>query len=48
MSQGLEPEDDVLTTHMLVSSIFKQLRTFVVVPDILSKFLKIENVFFFR
>ena len=34
--------------RMLVSGIFKQLRTFVVVPDVLSKFLKIENVFFFR
>ena len=34
--------------RMLVSGIFKQLRTFVVVPDVLSKFLKIENLFFFR
>ena len=34
--------------RMLVSGIFKQLRTFVVVPDVLSKFSKIENLFFFR
>ena len=33
---------------MLVSGIFKQLRTFVVVPDVISKFSKIENLFFFR
>ena len=48
--RGLEPGDDVLTTGdtMLVSGIFKQLRTFVVVPDVLSKFSKIENLFFFR
>ena len=39
--RDLEPEDDVFT-------IFKQLRTFVVVPDVLSKFSKIENLFFFR
>ena len=32
----------------LVSGIFKQLTTFVVVPDVLSKFLKIDNLFFFR
>ena len=31
-----------------VSAIFKQLRAFVVVPDVLSKFSKIENLFFFR
>ena len=31
--------------RMLVSGIFKQLRT-VVVPDVLSKFSKIGNVFF--
>ena len=36
------------STRMLVSGIFKQLRTFVVVPDVLSKFSKIGNVFFFR
>ena len=48
--RGLEPGDDVLTTGdtMLVSGIFKQLRTFVVVPDVLSKFSKTENLFFFR
>ena len=34
--------------RMLVSGIFKQLRTFVVVPDDLSKFSKIENLFIFR
>ena len=34
--------------RMLVSGIFKQLRTFVVVPDVLSKFSKTENLFFFR
>ena len=34
--------------RMLVSGIFKQLRTFVVIPDVLSKFSKIENLFFFR
>ena len=33
---------------MLVSGIFKQLRTFIVVPDVLSKFSKIRNLFFFR
>ena len=33
---------------MLVSGIFKQLRTFVVVPDVLSKFSEIESLFFFR
>ena len=37
--RDLEPGDDVLT-------IFKQLRTFVVVPDVLSKFSKIENIIF--
>ena len=36
------------STRMLVSGIFKQLRTFVVVPDVLSKFSKIGNVFFLR
>ena len=36
------------STCMLVSGIYKQLRTFIVVPDVLSKFSKIENVFFFR
>ena len=39
--RDLEPGDDVFT-------IFKQLRTFLVVPDVLSKFSKIENLFFFR
>ena len=34
--------------RMLVSGIFKQLRTFVVVPDVLSKFSEIESLFFFR
>ena len=32
----------------LISGIFKQLRTFVVVIDVLSKFSKIGNLFFFR
>ena len=32
---------------ILVRGIFKQLRTFVVVPDVLSKFSKIENLFSF-
>ena len=34
--------------RMLDSAIFKQLRTFVVVRDVLSKFSTIENLFFFR
>ena len=34
-------------TRLPVSAIFKQLRTFVVVPAVLSKFSKIENLFFF-
>ena len=34
------------STRMLVSSSFKQLRTFVIVPDVLIKFSKIRNVFF--
>ena len=34
--------------RMLVSGIFKQLRTFVVVPDVLNKFSEIESLFFFR
>ena len=33
---------------MLVSGIFQQRRTFVFVPDVMSKFSKIENLFFFR
>ena len=47
--RGLEPGDDVLTTGdtVLVSGIFKQLRTFVVVPDVLSKFSKTVNLSFF-
>ena len=32
-------------TPMLVSGIFIKLRTFVDVPDVLSKFSKVENVF---
>ena len=49
--RGLEPGDDVSQLEMkrvLVSGIFKQLRIFVVVPDVLSEFSKIENLFFFR
>ena len=43
------PGDDVLTTtHMLVSGIFRQLTTFVVVLDVVTKFAKIGSVFFFR
>ena len=43
------PGDDVLTTtHMLVSGIFRQLKTFVFVLDFLTKFSKIGSVFFFR
>ena len=43
------PGDDVLTTtHMLVSGIFRQLTTFVVVRDVVTRFLKIGSVFFFR
>ena len=41
--------DDVLTTtHMLVSGIFRQLTTFIVVRDVVTRFLKIGSVFFFR
>ena len=36
------------STRMLINGIFKQPRTLVVVPDVLSKFSKIGNVFFFR
>ena len=40
------PGDDVLTTaHMLVSGIFRQLKTFVVLLDFLTKFSKIGSVF---
>ena len=35
-------------TPMLVSGIFIKLRTFVHVPDVLRRFSKIGNVFFFR
>ena len=43
------PGDDVVTTtHMLVSGIFRQLTTFVVVLDVVTKFSKIGSVFFFR
>ena len=43
------PGDDVLTTtHMLVSGIFRQLATFVVVLDVVTRFSKIGSVFFFR
>ena len=44
-----ESGNDVFTTtHMLVSGIFRQLKTFVVVLDVLTKFSKIGSVFFFR
>ena len=43
------PGDDVLTTtHMLVSGIFRQLTTFVVVLDVVTRFSKIGSVCFFR
>ena len=43
------PGDDVLTTtHMLVSGIFRQLTTFVVVLDVVTRFSKIGSAFFFR
>ena len=43
------PGYDVLTTtHMLVSGIFRQLTTFVVVLDVVTRFSKIGSVFFFR
>ena len=43
------PGDDVLTTkHMLVSGIFRQLTTFVVVLDVVTRFSKRGSVFFFR
>ena len=43
------PGDDVFTTtHMLVSGIFRQLTTFVVVLDVVTRFSKIGSVFFFR
>ena len=35
------------STRMLINGIFKQPRILVVVPDVLSKFSKIGNVFFF-
>ena len=35
-------------TPVLVSGIFIKIRTFVHVPDVLSRFSKIGNVFFFR
>ena len=41
--------DDVLTTTlMLVSGIFRQLTTFVVVLDVVTRFSKIGSAFFFR
>ena len=36
------------STRVLVSGIFKRLRSFVVVSDVLSKFSKIGKVLFFR
>ena len=48
--RGLEPRDSLQlakrSTRMLVSSSFKQLRTFVIVSDVLIKFSKIRNIFF--
>ena len=49
--RGLEPGDDVLTTcHKTLASqrYLQAAEAFVVVPDVLSKFSKIENLFFFR
>ena len=49
MGKKSGPGDDVVTTtHMLVSGIFRQLTTFVVVLDVVTKFSKIGSVFFFR
>ena len=43
------PGDGVLTTtHILVSGIFRQRTTFIVVLDVVTKFSKIGSVFFFR
>ena len=36
------------STRMLVSGIFKELRTFVVIPGVLGEFSKIGYVFSFR
>ena len=48
--RGLELRDSLQlakqSTRMLVSSSFKHLRTFVIVPNVLIKFSKIRNVFF--
>ena len=38
----------IIIIIVLGSGIFKKVRTFFVVPDVLSKFSKIGNVFFFR
>ena len=43
----LEPGDDVPTTCKAINT-HSQLGTFVVVPDVLRKFSKIGNAFFFR
>ena len=43
------PGDGVLTTtHILVSGIFRQRTTFIVVLDVVTKFSKIGNVFFLQ
>ena len=48
--RGMEPRDSLQlakrSTRMLVSSSFKQLRTFVIVSNVLIKFSKIRNIFF--
>ena len=36
------------STPVQVSSIFKQMKTPVDIPDVLNRFLRIRNVFFFR
>ena len=49
--RGLEPEDDVITTcdKMHASQRYLQAaEDLVVVRDVLSRFSKIENLFFFR
>ena len=44
--RSLEPGDDILTaTRMLVSGIFRQLTTFVVVLDVLTKFYEDRECF---
>ena len=49
--RGLEPEDDVITTYDKTHASQRYLQAaedLVVVRDVLSRFSKIENLFFFR